>query len=287
MVEYILGDYLVEIGRMTDIQLETIVEKMDKVRVKLGLIAVVEGMMTLEQADEVNRLQATMDKRFGDIAVEKGYLTDEQIGNLLKTQGNTYLAFSQALVDAGIMNLEEMDDILEGFRIKHSFSKSDMEMLKSDDPDKIVPLYLSPETLEFGEWIGVAVRTMIRCIDRHIYVGKAELVNTAFISKGVMQTLEGEGGKTAVFEEIQEGLLAVSVIFGQADFAELDEDALDAAGEFLNCINGLYASAQSQKGTSLELLPPEFIEDDKEIVSKKICCIPIFVKEKELNFVIC
>lgn len=286
MVEYILGDYLVESGKITDIQLETIVEKMDKVRVKLGLIAVLEGMMTIEQADEVNRLQATMDKRFGDIAVEKGYLTDEQIGNLLKTQGNTYLAFSQVVVDAGIMNLEEMDDVLEDFRIKHSFSKSDMEMLKSDDPDKIVPLYLSPETLEFGEWIGIAVRTMIRCIDRHIYVGKAEVVNTVSISKGAMQIVEGEGGKKTVFEEIQDGLLAVATTFGQADFTELDEDALDAAGEFLNCINGLYASAQSQKGASLELLPPEFIENGKEVVSEKICCIPIFIKNKKLKLVV-
>lgn len=285
MVEYILGDYLVEIGKLTSVQLETIVEKMDKVRVKLGLIAVVEGMMTMEQADEVNRLQATMDKRFGDIAVEKGYLTDEQIGNLLKTQGNTYLAFSQALVDADILGLEEMEKVLEDFRVKHSFSKSDMEMLKSDDPDKIVPLYLSPETLEFGEWIGVAVRTMIRCIDRHIYIGKADLTKSTVVSKGAMQVVDGEGGKTTVFADVQGGLLDIASIFGQADFTEMDEDALDAVGEFLNCVNGLYVSALSQKDISLELLPPELIEDNKEFVSEKICSISIFIKGKELKFI--
>lgn len=286
MVEYILGDYLVEIGKLTSVQLETIVEKMDKVRVKLGLIAVVEGMMTMEQADEVNRLQATMDKRFGDIAVEKGYLTDEQIGNLLKTQGNTYLAFSQVLVDADILGLEEIERVLEDFRVKHSFSKTDMEMLKSDDPDKIVPLYLSPETLEFEEWIGVVVRTMIRCIDRHIYIGKADLAKSMVVSKGAMQVVDGEGGKTTVFADVQGGLLDIASIFGQADFTEMDEDALDAVGEFLNCVNGLYVSALSQEGISLELLPPELIEDDKEFTSEKICSIPIFVKGKELEFLV-
>ncbi|MBD5087816.1 MAG: chemotaxis protein CheX [Clostridiales bacterium] len=286
MVEYILGDYLVETGKLTSVQLETIVEKMDKVRVKLGLIAVVEGMMTMEQADEVNRLQAIMDKRFGDIAVEKGYLTDEQIGNLLKTQGNTYLAFSQVLVDADILSLEEMERVLEDFRVKHSFSKTDMEMLKSDDPDKIVPLYLSPETLEFGEWIGVVVRTMIRCIDRHIYIGKADLTKSTVVSKGAMQVVDGEGGKTTAFADVQGGLLDIASIFGQADFTEMDEDALDAVGEFLNCVNGLHVSALSQKGVSLELLPPELIEDDKEFTSEKICNIPIFVKGKELKFLV-
>ena len=76
MVEYILGNYLVGSGKLTEEQLEVVVGQLDKIRVKLGLIAVAEGMMTLAQADEVNRLQSVMDKRFGDIAVEKGYLTD-------------------------------------------------------------------------------------------------------------------------------------------------------------------------------------------------------------------
>ena len=83
--------------------LKTQIAKQNEVRVKMGLIAVAEGMMTSEQAEEVNRLQATMDKRFGDIAVEKGYLTDEQIGNLLKKQGNAYMSFAQVLVDEGYL----------------------------------------------------------------------------------------------------------------------------------------------------------------------------------------
>lgn len=286
MVEYILGDFLVKTGKMTNAQLEEIVEKMDKVRVKLGLIAVEEGMMTMEQADEVNRLQSTMDKRFGDIAVEKGYLTDEQIGNLLKAQGNTYLAFAQVLVDAGVIKMEEIDCVLEDFRNKHSFSKTDMEMLKSDNPDTIVPLYLTPETLEFGEWISVVVRTMIRCIDKHVYIGKAEASKSISISKGAMQKLEGEAVKTSAFGDIEGGLLTIASVFGQADFTELDEDSLDAVGEFLNCVNGLYASALSQRRISLELMPPELVENGEECASEKVCWIPIYIKDKKLNFII-
>ena len=58
----------------------------EKIRVKLGLIAVSEGMLTLDQADAINRMQQVMDKRFGDIAVEKGYLTEAQVNSLLKMQ---------------------------------------------------------------------------------------------------------------------------------------------------------------------------------------------------------
>ena len=73
MVEYILGNYLVETKKISAAQLQTVLHKQDSVRVKLGLIAVSEGFMTTEQAEEVNEIQAIRDMRFGDIAVEKGY----------------------------------------------------------------------------------------------------------------------------------------------------------------------------------------------------------------------
>lgn len=285
MVEYILGNYLVETGKLTKEKLTEVVNKLDEIRVKLGLIAVAEGMMTIEQADEVNRLQSVMDKRFGDIAVEKGYLTDEQIGNLLKAQGNAYISFVQALVNDDILKLEEIDSIFEGYREKNSFGRGDIEVLKSDDPEMIIPLFLTPETLKYQDVIGVAVRTLIRCVDRHAYIGKATVSDNYSVTNGAVQAVEGEKGYTSAFEEGEGGLLAVATIFGQEEFAKLDEDALDAAGELLNCINGLHASALSQKGAILELMPPELITDSKAIAGQ-VCSIPIYVNNKKLMFIV-
>ena len=285
MVEYILGDYLVETGKISSEQLEAVVSQLDKVRVKLGLIAVAEGMMTTEQCDEVNRLQSAMDKRFGDIAIEKGYLTDEQIGNLLKAQGNTYMTFVQALINEDMVKMDEIDDILEGFRVKNSFSKTDIEMLKSDDPDVVIPLYLTPETLKYQEIIGVAIRTIIRCIDRHVYIGKATLSRKKELALACMQKVEGNAGFISAFEEQQGGLVKLASIFGQEEFNAMDDDALDAACEFLNCVNGLYASALSQKGEVLELLPPQMVTDEIEIEGQ-VCSLPIYVNNKMLSFVV-
>lgn len=285
MVEYILGDYLVEEGKISREQLEGIVSQLDKVRVKLGLIAVAEGMMTTEQADEVNRLQSVMDKRFGDIAVEKGYLTEEQIGNLLKAQGNTYMTFVQALINEDMVKMEEVDGILEGYRVANSFSKSDIEKLKSDDPDVVVPLFLTPETLRYQDIIGVVVRTIIRCIDRHVYVGKAEFGDKIDLMLASMQKVEGEQGFLSAFEEQQGGLARLASVFGQEEFHAMEDDALDAACEFLNCVNGLYASALSQNGAIQELLPPEMVVDMTEITGQ-VCSIPIYVKGKKMLFIV-
>ena len=285
MVEYILGNYLVGSGKISSEQLETVVEQLDKIRVKLGLIAVAEGMMTLAQADEVNRLQSVMDKRFGDIAMEKGYLTEDQIGNLLKAQGNTYMSFVQSLVNEGFVKMEEIDTIFDGYREENGFTKSDMETLKSDEPERIVPLFLTAETMKYSDIVGVAVRTIIRCVDRHMYIGKASIKEDYEIKNAALQEVQGEGGYVAGFVEQFGGLLKVASVFGQEDFKDIDVDALDAAGEFLNCVNGLHASALSMNGAVLELLPPNLITETTK-VDGSVCVVPLYVKGMSLAFIV-
>lgn len=285
MVEYILGNYLVGSGKISSEQLEVVVEQLDKIRVKLGLIAVAEGMMTLAQAEEVNRLQSVMDKRFGDIAIEKGYLTDDQIGNLLKAQGNTYMSFVQSLVNEGFIKMEEIDTIFEGYREENGFTKSDMETLKSDEPERIVPLFLTPETMKYQDIIGVAVRTIIRCVDRHMYIGKVTVKEDCEIKHAALQEVQGEGGYVAGFEEQYGGLIKLASIFGQEDFDRVDVDTLDAVGEFLNCVNGLHASALSKDGAVLELMPPNLITETTKLEGK-VCSMPIYVKGMSLAFMV-
>ena len=285
MVEYILGNYLVETGKITKEQLTCALADQDTVRVKLGLIAVAEGMMTLEQTAEVNRLQALMDQRFGDIAVQKGYLTDEQVGKLLKKQGNAYLSFIQTLVDCEYLDMEDVDLVVNSFRLINGYSNSEMDALKSDEAERIVPLFIPEEGKQFAGIVSTAVKTLIRLIDRHVYIGKAEMVN-AFPQKDmVSQALEGIGGLISCFSEGNGALLQVCSLYGKEDFEQLDLDSLDAAGELLNCINGLFASALSREGLFLELMPPDY----KDVTAKaktEICKIPIFIGDKKLYFTV-
>lgn len=286
MVEYILGNYLVESGKITAEQLRQTMKEQDSVRVKLGLIAVTEGMMTMEQADEVNRLQSVMDQRFGDIAVTKGYLSEEQISKLLKEQGNNYLMFIQALVDKKLMLMEELEWLLNDFRQKNGYSNSELEDIKSDDVDRIVPLLLPEEAKQYTEIICTAVRTMIRLIDRHIYIGRAAMVDGFPADAKVSQTLAGENGFMDCLSERDGALLKVCSVFGQEEFTRLDLDSLDAAGELLNCINGMYVSGLSRQGRFLELMPPEYEESAERVRLDTVCRIPIFVEGHGLYFTV-
>ncbi len=83
MFDRIFANYLLDEGKISKRDLDDIFLAQEQKRVRLGVIAVSEKLMTIEQVEEVNQLQAIYDKRFGDIATQKGYLTDEQVSRLL------------------------------------------------------------------------------------------------------------------------------------------------------------------------------------------------------------
>lgn len=291
MVDYIFGNYLVECGRISRAELYAILQKLDSQRAKIGFIAVTEDMMTAEQAEEVNRLQAVLDKKFGDIAVDKGYLTQEQLSELLQLQGNTWLSFIQALVEEGVVAMEELEWLLHDFKKANGYSDADLEELKTDEVDRIVPLLLPEGAEEFKALVCTAVRAMVRLVDRHVYVGQAARVDKLPSEDMASQRLVGEDGFIDCFAERDGALLGVCSVFGQEEFPRLNMDALDAAGELLNCVNGLYASACSREGRRLELLPPEYggnvsLAVEEEEGKDCVCRIPIFVKNKGLYFAV-
>ncbi len=288
MIGYILGNYLVDTGKITKEQLREVIDGAGKVRVKLGLIAVAEGYMTAAEAEEVNRLQAVMDKRFGDIAVENGYLTDEQVGIILKKQGDEYMVFLQTLVDMNIMGMADAEKILSDYCKAKGLSDAQGEDIKSGDIDRILPVYLPQEAANYKEIIGVALRTIIRCVDREVCIDQGSIESSVNGKNGSFQTVEAEDGSTTCVGliEVDGGFLTSASLFAGEEFTQLDEDALDSCAELLNCINGIYASAKSKEDIELELLPPVMHMEDNKLDSDKVCVLPVMVKGKKMNFVI-
>lgn len=285
MVSSIVGNYLMEKGLLTGEQFRDILNEQQKVRVKLGLIAVAEGLMTQEEADRVNQLQAVMDRRFGDIAVEKGYLTEGQVNSLLKKQGNAYLAFAQAMENQQLMTIEQLEQILLDYRCENNFTASDMDALKSDDVDSILPLFLPVDSEAYYGIAGTAVRTLMRLVDTGLYPDKAYIIQKTEDENGALQKVEGEKGFVSALGGKGNALQFTASVFGQEKFTSVDEDALDAIGELLNCINGLYVS-ECKDGSSLELMPPSFKTGIQGFESRKMLVLPIHIKNDCVDLMI-
>ena len=64
MFSQLFGNYLVDREVISPEDYREIMDKQLDARVKLGTIAVAEGLMTQEQAEELNKLQMQFDRRF-------------------------------------------------------------------------------------------------------------------------------------------------------------------------------------------------------------------------------
>lgn len=286
MFDQIFGNYLVSLNKITKQQLQEVIELEKTVRVKMGLLAVAEKLMTEEQAEEINRLQAVRDQRFGDLAVEKGYLTEEQIGNLLKKQGNIYMVFVQTMIDKGYMTLDDVEKALAEYQNENGFTHSDMDDIVSGDVDRTIRLFLPANTELYDRVCGVAIRTIIRLISSGAYVQKAYFVDELQADNFAVQELTGEHNIYTGFAGAGDNLLAIAESFADEKFDKVDVDALDAVGEFINCINGLFASELSNENVSVDMCPPMFYEEKVAIKGNQFCVFPIIIDEKIIHFVL-
>ncbi|MBQ9989760.1 MAG: hypothetical protein IJP31_02270 [Lachnospiraceae bacterium] len=289
MIASIVGHYLLEIGQITREQLHDLLKEQHKVRVKLGLIAVSEGLMTQEEAERVNRLQAIMDMRFGDIAVEERYLTEEQVEQLLKKQGNAYLSFAQALENQQIIKMEQLEQLALDFQQDRHYTDEDMETLKSGDIDRILRFYMPKGSERYEMIASTAVKTLMRLVDEDIWVKEIHLTDSWKSGKGSFQQVTGSNGFSCGLVGERDALAPIACIFGQEHFMAVDEDALDAVGELVNCINGLVATNMSETGLStgdLELCPPYFSLEIGQAEAKELLVISMEILRQNVDFLI-
>ena len=134
----LFGKYLVEKKAITDDILRQIIEKQKTVRVKLGTIAVSEGILTEAQVEEINEMQKQQDKRFGDIAVDMELLSPDQIVDLLSKQGNAYMQFIELTTSLSRLTNSDIEEFLKIYKKDMGFSDEELEALKADDIDKLI-----------------------------------------------------------------------------------------------------------------------------------------------------
>lgn len=280
------GKYLVEMNKISQTQFEDAIMQQQKTRVKLGLIAVAEKLLTTKQAEEINDIQKKLDRRFGDIAIEKGYLLNEEVTHLLNMQGNPYLQFVQVLTENNILTIQEIESNLEDYKKANGFTDSDIDSLKSGDIDRIIPIFVNTSDAISGECIRVILRSIVRFISNNISLHKAYTVKEHSFETLATQRMVGDHKLMIGLAGHANSLLAVSNPFAKEDFSTIDEDAFDAVCEFINCANGLFASKLSQEEIHIDMTPPEFYTDKKLSAEKNIIVVPIMINGQQVDLIV-
>ncbi len=274
MVSHIIGNYLLGRGLITKEQFAEILKKKKRVRAKLGLIAVSEGILSYDEVKSIN-VETDSDRAFAEIAVERGYLTEGQVSSLLRKQGDSYMSFAQTLENQKLMNIVELEEYLMDFQQNNDLTIADLEDLKSDDVNRILPMYFPEEASHYIDVACVAVRNLIRNVDSRIYPLKAFITDQFEALNGTIQFVEGKTGFSLALVGKDKALAAVASRYMHDQYEEVDEEVLDVISEIISDISSQYASALSQEGAVMDLLPPRNYLAMKEIKVDGMLVLPL------------
>lgn len=286
MFSQLFGKYLIENDVINEGQFDDILAKMEQTRAKLGLIAVSEGILTKEKAEEINILQTQKDARFGDIAVEKGYITKEQLDTLLSKQGNPYMKFIQVLEEVTGIEQSKIDKYVEDFRKSIGFTPEELESLKNEDIDKIVPMFAYASNPYVTRIAALALRNITRFVTTNYYIGKIEHVSSFDYRAFAGQRCEGAINTVIGFavKNDEKAFLKIADGYSKNGSYSLGLESYDAVGEFVNCIDGLFSSAVSTEDIEIEILPQFSYEN--QIAKGSAYVLPIYINGSEVSLYI-
>ncbi len=286
MFSQFFGNYLLKKGEITKDQFTSCMEYMRANRVKLGLIAEAEGLLTRSQANELNQLQMQTDKRFGDLAIENGYLTDADVSYLLKLQGSPYLIFIQALDENRIMDLETIHQLVAEFQRDNGLSHTALEAIKCGDFDRLLPSFVTTEKDAYFSLMSLALRNIVRFVSPYIRIETAEKTTGYSARYIAYQKTTGACEGFLGFASNDSAILTIADGYAGEYFERPDEDALDSVGEFTNCINGLHATELSYQDTAIDMLPPEFLFDSGISDTDGFYILPLYITGKRVDMII-
>ncbi|NLP34030.1 MAG: hypothetical protein GX359_02425 [Clostridiales bacterium] len=280
------GRYLLEKNKISKEVFNAVIAQQKSSPAKLGVIAVAEKLLTPKQADDINELQKRMDLRFGDIAIEKGYLLSEEVTYLLNMQGNPYLRFVQAMTDNNILTIEEIEQYLEEYQKEYRFTNNEINSLKSGDIDRIIPMFVDVNVPFLGECISLAIRNLVRFINREVVLQKSFVVSEYSFGNLAYQCMDGDHDLFVGFASKGDELLHIAEPFAKETFDTMDEDAFDSVCEFLNCSNGLYASKLSQEDIHIDMAPPLYKQNQKLATDGDIIIVPLLLNGANVDLVV-
>ncbi len=282
----LFSNYLVEQSVITIEQRNSFQAEMERTRVKLGTIAIAEGMLTKEQTEEINHQQTQQDRRFGDIAVSMGYLTDAQVSGLLDRQGDVSMRFFQLLVNATGLSMETVSGYLKDFQKAYGFTDEELEAVKQDDFESVVPLFATVRDATITDLAGLVMRNLTRFVTSNFYFGRMKKAPEYAYSMLAGQKSVGDSNIFLGFGATNEldGIVKLAKNYAKNISVTGSDEVYDAVCEFANLNNGLFDSVLSDDDIFIEMIPPEVYLNQQ--LSGNAYCMPVYIDDSEFDLII-
>ncbi|MCI9384859.1 MAG: chemotaxis protein CheX [Lachnospiraceae bacterium] len=275
MLNRLFGNYLVEKQLLKQEQLDDLLPVPKDLKAEVETIAVINKVISSATAQELLKQIDKSAERFGETAIDAGYLTDEKLDEILTYQSNAFMKFVQELLNANVLGMEQVNPLLDEFQQNGEFSDAQLSSLIHDDLEQCVNIFVPLKANRLKEFVLTMIRTIRRLIDCDAYLDKAYTAHSLQLDKYACQTIAGDLHIRVYISAPGNGLLAIANYFTGDTYEAVNEDALDNVGEFINCINGLFATNLSYDDVSVDMNAPEYALDGPFISNEKLYVIPI------------
>ncbi len=283
MFAELFGRYLVGENIIDAPTLEKLLKEQAETRVKLGMMAVAEGLITDDQATEINRRQQKEDKRFGDIAVEMGALTDAQVSGLLAKQGSPHMRFIQILVDETGVEASDIDGYLEGFRKKEGFDQAELDSIKEENVGGYISAFATSSQPYVSNIAGQVLRNMTRFVSSDFYIDKIRKVNEVPYQTLTIQRCHGDHSIYIglLTENGDDAFILMANHITGKKYDSMTPEVYDAVGEFINGVSGLITTELASERMLIEIDPQAFYS--KQSIKGRGYILPIHIEGKEIE----
>ncbi len=158
----------------------------------------------------------------------------------------SFLFFSEA----ADISVSKVDELLKEFQKEHGFTDEDMDGLKNDDLEQIVPIFAFSSKSYVTDICRLALSNIERFVTSDFYIDRIKHISQLEYRCLAGQKLEGDLDIIVGFASVGEQTAIVDIAngFSHSNIADLGIEVYDAIGEFTNCISGLFATALSKKG---------------------------------------
>lgn len=257
MFSAFFGHFLLNEALITKKQLVKALDAQDKIRLKLGTMAINAKLMTVQQVEEIHMQQLTCDERFGSLAVAAGYLTKEGLNELLNAQHSEHLLLAQSLVDLDILTFDEFQTHLNAYIAKHALTDDALKGLITGDVDHVVNTFVDFIDDEhkpfYTDLVTLFIKNQIRFINSHIRIGTITTIETKQYDHLIRQTIKGDHRYFTAIAGDTASLIAFASLYANEKFKVFGEYPIDAIGEYLNQNNGLFIVNKSNEGIKLTM----------------------------------
>jgi CheY-specific phosphatase CheX len=248
------GQFLVEKGAVSRIDLLQAIDLQEKTNLKFGEMVVKMGLMTTADVERVHKAQRSEDLHFGDMAVKLKIITEENVQQVLTHQRNNHLYIGEALIQVGALNQEQLDKYLKEFKEDQQSYVSEKVEIPAGVPHK--PIWEMVADLTY--------KMLTRVAGISFRPGPCTVVEK-LPSRPVIAEMGFSGSVSARYllsvSESTRNLVAKAILDEESVEDEPVEVLDDSVKEFINIVCGNIAAKASQLGHSIDITPPEMRSD--------------------------